>query len=190
MAGTAFVRTGGREAAARPPRPVPPTERKETPMRTPLATAPGLVLALALAATARAQDTADRTPEALLGTYTIVSGEDSGRPVPDERIEGSKIRITPDVIVSTDRDGKELYVAKFRLNTDARPWKIVMTMSGGPRGQRGDQADGIIELDGDTVRLAYAPEGGVVPTKFDTKTGPKQILFVLRRIPEGTEAPK
>lgn len=162
-------------------------------MRTCHAIALGLGLTLALAIPTRAQvlgNKGDPTPEGLLGTYTIVSGEENGEPVPAERIEGSKIRITPDIIVSTDKNDKEIYVAKFNIETGTKPWQIAMTMSGGPRGDRGEKADGIIMLEGDTVRLAYAAEGGIVPTAFKTKAGAKQNLFILKRIPEGTEPPK
>lgn len=162
-------------------------------MRTRIAIALGFGLALIFPTTAPvwADDgQGDPTPENLLGTYTIVSGEDSGKPVAAEEIEGSKIRITPDIIVTTDKEGAEIYVAKFNLKTDSKPWKIAMTMSGGPRGERGTEANGIIEVEGDTVRLAYATRGGPVPTSFGEKTVANQNLFILKRIPEGTEAPE
>ena len=189
MPGTAFVRMKVRGTA---PKPFPPTEWKEITMRTRIAIALGLGLALTFAAPARlrADDEGDPTPKGLLGTYTIVTGEDSGQPVPPEEIEGTKVRITPDIIVSTDKDGKEIYVAKFNIETNTKPWKIAMTVSGGPHGDRGRHATGIIELEGDTVRLAYAVEGGVMPTSFKTAVGTKQNAFVLKRIPEGSEPPK
>ena len=34
---------------------------------------------------------------------------------------------------------------------------------------------------GDTVRLAYAPEGGAVPTEFSTKPESKQLMFVMKK---------
>ncbi len=190
MGGTAFVRMKVRGTA---PQPFPPTEWKENTMRTRIAMTLGLGLALALVAPTglRADDDeGDPTPEALLGTYTIVSGEDGGQPVPREEIEGTKVRITPDIIASTDKDGKELYIAKFNIETDTKPWKLAMTVSGGPHGDRGRHATGLIALDGDTVRLIYAVEGGVVPTTFKTAAGTKQNSFVLKRIPQGTEPPK
>ena len=43
----------------------------------------------------------------------------------------------------------------------------------------GEKAAGVIEVDGDVVKLAYNLPGGEAPTDF--KTGEKQHLFVLKK---------
>ncbi len=157
-------------------------------------------LLLALAAPARAQDApktappqgqapakpgakvGDPVPEGLLGAYEIVSGESDGQPLEPERIAGSRVRITPDTIVSTDKDGKNLYVALFNLDTKEKPWRIGLTEEGGPKGREGLTARGLIEQDGDTVKLIYTAGGGPVPAAFKTQAGSKQNLFVLKRV--------
>lgn len=144
-----------------------------------------LTLGLALMGTSSVladDEKGDPVPANLLGTYRIVAGQDNGQTVPSKKLEGIKVRITPGVIATTDEDGEELYVVKFNLNTDASPWKIAMTMSGGPHGERGTEAKGILDIDGDTVRLAYAVEGGQVPASFQTKMGKKQNMFVMKKI--------
>ncbi len=153
----------------------------------------GLLVGLTLMGSAfvRAADDESRgdpVPENLLGVYRIVSGQDNGQTVAASDIEGIKVRITPDIIATADRDGKELYVVKYNLNTDTRPWKIAMTMSGGPHGERGTHADGILQVEENgTVRLAYAVEGGTIPATFQTKAGAKQNMFVLQKIEDENE---
>lgn len=181
MTGTTFVRNGGVEAE--PPAPLPPTLRREpleppSPMRTPIALCLGLAL-LVPAAGLRADDP---TPKSLLGAYEIVSGEVDGKEAPKAEIQGHRVRITPESIVATDKDGNELYVAKYNIETDSKPWKIAMTQTGSPKGEPGLKANGIIELSDDgTLKLAYAVEGGTPPESFDTEAGKKQNLFVLKR---------
>lgn len=158
-----------------------------------LATAFGLSMAL-LAGPVRAQETKVNTQETkadakttdasgLVGNYELVSGEDSGKAVPEEHIKGSTVRITADSIVVVDKQDKEVYVSKYALNTASKPYKITMTETGGPRGRKGEKAVGIIEPEGNTVRLAYAYEGGIVPTEFKTRAGGKQLMFTMKRKP-------
>ena len=44
----------------------------------------------------------------------------------------------------------------------------------------GEVARGLIEKDGETVRLIYALPGGMAPTSFETKA--QQLMFVLKNI--------
>lgn len=146
-------------------------------MKTAIALGFGL-LCLAVSDAARAQDKAKNDFE---GSYTITAGEDNGKAAPDEHIKGTTVRITGDTIVVADKEDKELYVAKYTLDTAKKPIKINMTETGGPRGRKGQKAVGIIEKDGKTVKLAYAYEGGIVPTEFKTKAGEKQLCFTLKQ---------
>jgi hypothetical protein len=53
----------------------------------------------------------------------------------------------------------------------------------GIRPKLSEYADGVVEVDGDTVRLCYSLPGGEVATVF--KAGPNQQLLVLKRIKPG-----
>ena len=131
----------------------------------------------------RAGDTkAAEAAASLQGEFKFVSGEDDGKPVPDEHIKDSLVRITEDTITAVDKDNNDIYVAKYRLDTAKKPWVIMMTTVAGPRGNKGEKASGIVHVDGEEVKLAYAPEGGTVPTEFGTKPETKQLSFVLKRI--------
>src|SRR5436305_2174801 len=102
----------------------------------------------------------------LVGTYAIVAGEKGGRPEADERIKGTTVRITADRIVVTDSNTKETFAATYKVDTGKKPWAITMTSTLPP--SKGETARGLIERNGDTVRLIYALPGGEAPTRFKT----------------------
>jgi uncharacterized protein (TIGR03067 family) len=114
----------------------------------------------------------------LVGGYTIVSGEISGIPEREERIKGSVVRFSEDRVVVVDKESKELFGATFKLDTTQSPWQITMTSKLGQN--EGQVARGLIEKDGDTVRLIYALPGGQTPTEFKTKD--KQLMFVMKNM--------
>lgn len=117
-----------------------------------------------------------QSPLELEGTYTLVSGEKDGQPIPAERIQGSVVMIKGDRVTGTDKDKKEFFAVTFKLDTSARPCKIHMT-SVSP--QEGMKAEGIVEAQGDTVKICYALPGGTTPQEF--KTQAKQHCFILKR---------
>jgi uncharacterized protein (TIGR03067 family) len=111
----------------------------------------------------------------LVGEYTVIRGEKFGRPIPRERVYGTSVRFTDDTITVVDAQDQEMYGATYQLDTDQTPWHIVMTATNAPNS--GDVAQGLIEKDGDMVRLIYSLPGAEPPTDF--RTGPKQLLFVM-----------
>jgi uncharacterized protein (TIGR03067 family) len=116
----------------------------------------------------------------LVGRYQIVSGEKDGQPIPNERIQGSTMRIATNAMTTFDKDEKEVYVATYELDTSTRPWRVAMTAKV-TRGKGEDtKTSGLIEKSGDTVKLVYALPGGKTPTEF--KAGDKQQLFVLKKL--------
>jgi uncharacterized protein (TIGR03067 family) len=140
----------------------------------------GLITAALVAAPtlAVAQPAAGKTGgSALVGSYTIVAGEKDGQKIPDERVKGSSVHITGNVITTFDKDQKEMYAASYTLDTSREPWRITMTSTRAPI--NGEVAQGLIEQDGDTVRLIYAVRGGTTPTDFTTED--KQLLFTLKK---------
>jgi uncharacterized protein (TIGR03067 family) len=116
----------------------------------------------------------------LIGRYQLVSGEKDGQPIPDERIKGSTMRIAANAMTTFDKDEKEVYVATYELDTSAKPWRITMTAKVAPDKGEGAKTSGLIEKNGDTIKLVYALPGGKTPTEF--KAGDKQQLFVLKKM--------
>lgn len=153
-----------------------------------IATALGLGLVLM---TVSAQAQATKVREAaekvtspatdLTGTYDITSGEEAGKPVPEDKIKDTVVKVTSETMIVVDKDDKEVYTTKYTLDTSSKPYKITMTETGGPRGRKGAKAIGLIEADGDDVKLVYCYEGGIVPTEFKTKAGEKQLMFMMKK---------
>ena len=146
----------------------------------------GAILAVALAllnfrASSAEDPIGSLLPKDLVGTYTMASSENSGRPVPKERIDGVLVRFTETSIIATDTDKKEVYAASYQLTSAENPAKITMTST--LEASKGVEASGLIERNGDTVRLIYRlPDGKEDPTEFKTRQG--QIMVVLKRVAE------
>ncbi len=145
-----------------------------------------LTLAAAFSFSARAQEskakpTASGAPADLIGGYTIVSGEKYGEKEPAERVEGTTVIIAEDGIVVRDKEKKEVYAQTYKIDTATTPWTIVLKSKITPYTEKGageSIAKGLIQKDGDTVKLIYALPGGEMPTEFKTKD--KQLMFVLK----------
>ena len=119
-----------------------------------------------------------RSPEALVGRYIIVSGEKYGMKEPEARIKGTIVVFTRDEVVVTDKDRKEIYTATYKLKTTTNPCDITMTSRA--KSSTGEIARGLIQKEGDTVRLVYALPTGEIPTGF--KTREKQLMFVMKKM--------
>lgn len=130
----------------------------------------------------------------LKGGYTIVKGERDGKAIPAERIKGAVIRFTDDETRGTDKDKKDLYIAKYKLDTSSTPWKIAMTTvakkdletgktekkAGKDYSPEEASTTGLIKKEGDQIVIIYALPGGKTPTSFKTKKGDMTQMFWLK----------
>lgn len=121
----------------------------------------------------------DQKKDDLVGTYQIVAGERGDQKIAEDRLKDVTVRIAANAITTFDKDKKEVYAATYQLDTSRRPWRITMTAPITPVDGKGTKTEGLIEKDGESVKLIYALPGGKVPTKF--KAGEKQQMFVLRK---------
>jgi uncharacterized protein (TIGR03067 family) len=119
------------------------------------------------------------TPADLVGHYVIVAGERDGAKEPEERIKGTTVTFTKDSVVVADKDKKELYSAGYKLNATTNPCDITMTSR--VESSAGAIARGLIQKEGDTLRLIYALPTGEIPSGFKTKE--KQLMFVMKKTP-------
>jgi uncharacterized protein (TIGR03067 family) len=117
------------------------------------------------------------SPETLAGGYVITSGEKEGIKEPEERIKGTSVTFTKDTIVVVDKEKKQVFSAFYTLKTTNNPCEISMTSR--VESSAGEIARGLIQKEGDTVRLIYALPTGEVPTEFKTKQ--KQLMFVMKK---------
>ncbi len=145
-----------------------------------------LALAASLSISTQAQESKTKTnksgaPADLIGAYTIIAGEKYGQKEPEERIVGTTVRFAEDGIVVLDKEKKEVYAQTYKIDATTTPWTIVMKSKITPyteKGQGETVAKGLIEKDGDTVKLIYAVPGGEMPTEFKTKE--KQLMFIMK----------
>jgi uncharacterized protein (TIGR03067 family) len=117
------------------------------------------------------------TPESLQGRYVIVSGEKEGAKEPEERLKGMTVAFTKNSVVVADSEKHEIYSASYELNPTSNPCDITMTSR--VESFAGQIARGLIQKEGDIVRLIYALPEGEIPTGFKTKE--KQLMFVMKK---------
>lgn len=121
-------------------------------------------------------------PGTLVGLYKIVSGEREGQPIVASRLTDVTVRIAANAITTYDKEKKQLYAAKYELDRSKTPMPITLRATLTPDKSEGTEARGLVNIDGDTVKLVYALPGGKPPEQF--KTGPMQQMFVLQRVSE------
>jgi uncharacterized protein (TIGR03067 family) len=117
------------------------------------------------------------------GHWVIAGGERSGQKIPDERVQGLRVNITPDTITLMGRDNKPMFVVGYKLNTALTPNEINMTIVDGPH--KGQAAQGIVQMDGfEEMKLCYSPGSQGRPRQFRTQPGgSNDFLFILQRAP-------
>lgn len=111
----------------------------------------------------------------LAGTYTLVSGKKNGAAVDDT---AKKAEYTATADKFTIKGGEYKFVIGYTLDPKAKPVAIDMEILEGPDGSKGSKAMGIVEVKGNTLKLAYSLEKDKRPKDFDGKTG---FLFELKK---------
>ena len=117
---------------------------------------------------------APKDAERVVGTWKVVSAEDSGRKASEETIKNLKWTVTRDTI--TYKVGNKTTRWAYKLDPARKPKWIDLT--------EGDHTrPAIYDLDGDTLKVCFA-EGAQKerPNAFESKpNSPNDVLIVLRR---------
>jgi uncharacterized protein (TIGR03067 family) len=113
----------------------------------------------------------------LIGTWTVTSAEKNGKTETATSTKGRQVRITRDAITCYDSGGKTEMVASYTVDTSKTPWRIAMTCKQGEH--RGKKIEGIVSVEGDTLKLCHAKPDDSAPTGFRTKEG--QCCFTAER---------
>lgn len=106
------------------------------------------------------------------GRWKVTSVELAGIPVPG--LEDSELVLADGKKVFTLPDGR-LEKGTYELDTAKEPSEIVVTTEG-----KGGTEIGIYAVDGNTLKLCLATNGGQRPKQFVTARDSDQILIVLR----------
>jgi uncharacterized protein (TIGR03067 family) len=119
-------------------------------------------------------------PPKLAGKWKFTEGTKAGMKV-DEKNLAAEVIIDKDTV--TIKGSDMTHVMSYKLDTTKSPVEITMEGKEGPA--MGSKADGIIALDGDTLKLAYTTNipgfDGKKPTKFESTADNKAFYFVLKK---------
>ena len=142
----------------------------------------GTLFALVAFAGLAAADEKDKLDASkLVGKWKFTEGTKSGMKV-DEKNLAAEVTIDKDTI--TIKGGDMTHVMGYKVDATKSPAEITMEGKEGPA--MGSKADGIIALDGDTLKLAYTTNipmfDGKKPTKFESAKDDKAFYFVLKRV--------
>lgn len=116
-------------------------------------------------------------PKKLIGQWDYVSGIKDGVKVDPGNLKKGQVRIEKEKLTLT---GDDTFVMKYTLDTSKQPAGISLEILESPFGG-GAKAVGIIEVNGDNLRICYTPMGETAPKTFEAKEGSKTHLFVLKR---------
>src|SRR3954451_3320507 len=112
------------------------------------------------------------------GTWTVESVEVGGQKRPPDQLEG--ITITFEGERSTVKKGDEvLESATQQLDPSKSPKTLDATLASGPH--KGEVVLCIYEIDGDTLKVCFDPEGKKRPAEFKADSG-TQTLVVHKRV--------
>jgi uncharacterized protein (TIGR03067 family) len=138
----------------------------------------GAAVGLVSASAGQEKKAAKLDPAKVVGTYEFVSGVRDGEKVPEGNFKGTTFIVTKNEAELKTPEGS----FKFSYSIDAAktPAALEMEITDGPIG-KGMKAKGIIELDGDTLKLSYDPTGATAPKDFDAKKGSNAHSFTLKR---------
>ena len=104
----------------------------------------------------------------LAGKYTLTGGKKDGSEISDDSKKG-EYEITADKITIKGKDAS--FVMGYKLDPKTKPMNIDMEILEGIEGTKGSKAEGIVELKGEVLKLAYSIEKGKRPKNFEGKEG-------------------
>lgn len=137
---------------------------------------------VAVAGLAGADEKAKFDAAKLVGKWKFTEGTKSGMKV-DEKNLAAEVTIDKDTI-TIKGSGDEKHVMAYKIDATKSPAEISLEGKEGP--SMGTKGDGIIALDGDTLKLAYTTNipgfDGKKPTKFESTADNKAFYFVLKKV--------
>lgn len=114
----------------------------------------------------------------MTGTWSCVAATINGKPLADSTVK--KLRLTTtDTCYKTERAGEVLFDSTYRLDTAKTPMHINMVGTEGDLA--GKEAQGIIAMEGDTLKICYTMPGKPRPDSFASAANSEAYLIVWKR---------
>jgi uncharacterized protein (TIGR03067 family) len=150
-------------------------------LKTGLWLSAGAVLLVVCPFGAVGQDKSGKIDAAKLeGTWKYVSGVENGKKIEADRLKVQSLIIDKKNFTLKGEKADADFVMAYELDTKTTPVGIKFTITKGPIGV-GSKSNGIIELNGDELKVCYNPMDGAAPKTFESKEGSNFHLFVLKR---------
>jgi len=129
---------------------------------------------------ARADDKADVEKELkkFQGTWTFKSVEAGGKEAPAAVFEGITVTFEGNKY-TVKKGGEVIQIATQKLDPSKSPKTLDVTVAEGPN--KGSVMLGIYEINGDTLKVCFDPDGKKRPTEFKSTAG-SQTLVVHQRV--------
>jgi len=114
----------------------------------------------------------------MIGTWTCVTATVNGKPLSDTAVRKLHLTMTA-TRYKTERDAEVLFDSTFRLDPTKAPMHINMV---GTEGDLiGKEAQGIIAVEGNTLKICYTMPGKPRPTAFASGTNSEAYLIIWKR---------
>jgi uncharacterized protein (TIGR03067 family) len=130
---------------------------------------------------ALADEKADLEKEAkkFQGTWTFESSESGGQKIPADELKGFILTFEGDK--HTLKKGDQVFqVGTQKIDPSKSPKTIDVTMTEGP--SKGVVMLGIYEIDVDTLKVCFDPQGKKRPTEFKSGPGSENFVNVHKRV--------
>ena len=124
--------------------------------------------------------TDEKVLQAIQGTWEVDEGYNQGKAIDEDNLDGVKVVIKEKVIVTYDRQEKELYRANFTVDASKSP--IAIDMETDMPGMPATKAEGILKFDEeDEWVLCYGLPGQTRPASFDHTKSHQAMIFELEK---------
>ena len=129
----------------------------------------------------RADDKADLEKELknFQGNWNIESSVTGGTEISADQLKGFILIFEGDKHTLKFGD-KVFQVGTLKLDPSKSPKTVDVTMTEGP--DKGTTMLGIYEIDGDTLRVCFDPQGKKRPTEFKSAAGSQNFVNVHKRV--------
>ena len=137
-----------------------------------------MMLLVVAGAGAAEKETDANIASRMTGTWSSVTATINGKPLADTSVKKLHLTTTS-TRYKTERNDEVLFDSTYRLNTTKAPVHINMV---GTEGDLiGKEAQGIIAVDGDTLKICYTMPGKPRPVSFASLTNSEAYLIVWKR---------